>query len=302
MTFEFGHEDKLHSIGAYLKRLREHRELSLSDVQAELKIHEKYLVAIEENDDSLFPDKVFKELFLKSYASFLGVSLEELLLRVPESVMEPPEGTPPPQRPVKVKTDIISAAAVPPMVGATEAPRRSGWQAALIVALLLLIAALVFFLFRLMHESKQPAITTPPPVVPQSEVKQEPTEIIPAVVDTTGDTVTVDTTGTADSTDSSVVVAPPEKMRMLLVGKGECWLGVRLDADTSISRIVRANDTVWLAMQDSMYLRFGRVDNVDVWFNALPLKLARNENATVFSIFIDRRNYIQYVDSARLVR
>ncbi|MCX6831050.1 MAG: helix-turn-helix domain-containing protein, partial [candidate division Zixibacteria bacterium] len=92
MTFEFVSDDSVESLGKRLMRVRQDKELLLADVANGTKIHEKYLAAIETGDDTLFPDHVFKELFVKAYAEYLGISLDDLLTRLPEAPTPAAEG------------------------------------------------------------------------------------------------------------------------------------------------------------------------------------------------------------------
>ncbi|MDR2794722.1 MAG: helix-turn-helix domain-containing protein [Holosporaceae bacterium] len=57
-----------------LKKAREEKKLSLSDVSDILKIRECYLDAIEQGDYASLPELVYVVGFVKSYAKFLGVN------------------------------------------------------------------------------------------------------------------------------------------------------------------------------------------------------------------------------------
>ena len=72
----------------------------------------------------------------------------------------------------------------------------------------------------------------------------------------------------------SSVPAGQEMINLLMVGRGECWIEVSIDGDSSFSEIMKTQDTLWLAMQDSITFKLGRANNVDVWCNAQPLALA----------------------------
>ena len=78
MTFEFGPDEDIQSLGEFLRSRRQGHDLSLEDVAEKIKIHVKYLTAIEEGKDADLPGHVYKELFLKSYCEFLGISIDEL--------------------------------------------------------------------------------------------------------------------------------------------------------------------------------------------------------------------------------
>ncbi|HHW18139.1 MAG TPA: helix-turn-helix domain-containing protein [Firmicutes bacterium] len=64
---------KLKEMGARIRARRESLGLSIADVQDKTKIRSKYLLAIEEGDDSISPGKAYFRVFLKTYANFLGL-------------------------------------------------------------------------------------------------------------------------------------------------------------------------------------------------------------------------------------
>ena len=103
-------------------------------------------------------------------------------------------------------------------------------------------------------------------------------------------------------TDTSLSMpAAQEMINLLMVGRGECWVEVSIDGDSSFSELMKTQDTLWFAMQDSITFRLGRANNVDVWCNALPLTLAASDDASVRSFTLTRGNYKNFVDSARIV-
>lgn len=62
------------TIGAYLKRIRISKKLSLRDVSSQIHIKQSYLEAIEESDYRELRSEVYIRGFLRSYSRFLGVS------------------------------------------------------------------------------------------------------------------------------------------------------------------------------------------------------------------------------------
>ena len=61
-------------IGASLREAREHRGLSLDDVQQSLHFRERYLTALEEEHWDLLPGEAYTKGFLRTYAEFLGLN------------------------------------------------------------------------------------------------------------------------------------------------------------------------------------------------------------------------------------
>ncbi|MCL6559519.1 MAG: DUF4115 domain-containing protein [Firmicutes bacterium] len=109
-------------IGNKLKEARVARGLTLEAVEEETKIRRKYLQAMEEEKFQILPGPIYAKAFLKNYAKFLNLDLEEILEAynkqfVVETVPEVPASAP--AEPVKAKVPgkprlwiYISAAAV----------------------------------------------------------------------------------------------------------------------------------------------------------------------------------------------
>lgn len=76
--------------GALLKAKRESSNLSLSEVALATKINPKILAAIEDGNDSTLPAKTILKGFLKSYALFLKMDVEEVIRTFQEETASPP--------------------------------------------------------------------------------------------------------------------------------------------------------------------------------------------------------------------
>jgi cytoskeletal protein RodZ len=68
-------------LGLWLRRARENRQLSLADIERELKIRSRYLQALELGDYAALPGVVQARGFLRNYARYLGLPVEEALAR-----------------------------------------------------------------------------------------------------------------------------------------------------------------------------------------------------------------------------
>lgn len=85
------------SLGEYLKRERELRQISLEEVAGGTKIAIYRLRAMEAGRWEELPAEVFVKGFIKSYAEFIGLVPEDVILRYQEihatdkSLDEPPE-------------------------------------------------------------------------------------------------------------------------------------------------------------------------------------------------------------------
>lgn len=66
-------KERLLELGSRVRARREELGLSVQQVSEKTKIRSKYLIAVEEGDDSVSPGRTYFRAFLKTYASFLGL-------------------------------------------------------------------------------------------------------------------------------------------------------------------------------------------------------------------------------------
>jgi transcriptional regulator with XRE-family HTH domain len=86
------------SIGAALRKARERRRLTLTQVSETTKVRLHYLQALESDDISVMPSGAQARGFLRLYAGFLGLDLNELIPRpnaAPVSPVAAPVNEPP---------------------------------------------------------------------------------------------------------------------------------------------------------------------------------------------------------------
>ena len=72
---------ELASFGEELRREREIRSISLKEIADSTKISKRFLEAIERNDHKTLPAPVFTRGFVREYARYLGLSVEEMVNR-----------------------------------------------------------------------------------------------------------------------------------------------------------------------------------------------------------------------------
>lgn len=72
---------ELASFGEELRREREIRGISLKEISDATKISKRFLEAIERNDHRTLPAPVFTRGFVREYARYLGLNVDELVTR-----------------------------------------------------------------------------------------------------------------------------------------------------------------------------------------------------------------------------
>lgn len=101
-------------LGEFLKSEREKRGLSLHEIGMSLKINSKVLKAIEDGDEKNFPAKTFLRGFIKSYAQYLRLDVNQVL-----QMFQDEFGSTRPEEPKRTETAFASVAP------ATSAPSIS---------------------------------------------------------------------------------------------------------------------------------------------------------------------------------
>ena len=77
-------------LGVWLRRTRESRQLTLEDAEEALRIRKRYLQALEVSDYAALPGEIQARGFLRNYARFLGLPVEEVLDRYDAEVQGRP--------------------------------------------------------------------------------------------------------------------------------------------------------------------------------------------------------------------
>src|ERR1043165_9751956 len=72
---------ELASFGEELRREREIRGISLKEIADATKISKRFLEAIERNDHRTLPAPVFTRGFVREYAKYLGLNVDEIVNR-----------------------------------------------------------------------------------------------------------------------------------------------------------------------------------------------------------------------------
>ena len=83
------------TVGEYLRKERELRQISIEEVAEGTKISVRRLRFIEENKFDDLPAEIFIRGFIKNYAEYIGIDPQEAILRLDEDLKEQNlEGTP----------------------------------------------------------------------------------------------------------------------------------------------------------------------------------------------------------------
>jgi len=121
--------------GALLKSKRESSDLSLSEVALATKINPKILAAIENGDEAHLPAKTFLKGFVRSYALFLKMDVDQVMRSFQDET-----GGPPPERQMEATKSEPSTPASRRRVGDESS---SGLRTIAVVVIVVLIGLII---------------------------------------------------------------------------------------------------------------------------------------------------------------
>lgn len=84
-------QENLESLGAYLKKSREEKNVSIEQVAYATRISLKMLRALEEDDHTVLPAPTFVRGYLQAYAKYVRIDTQDLLLRYQHHLATAPD-------------------------------------------------------------------------------------------------------------------------------------------------------------------------------------------------------------------
>lgn len=222
------------NIGARLRTGREARGLSLPAVASAIRIHPRFLTAIEENDWRALPPRPYGRGFVRAYASLLGEHPEQTVRDYFAQFAPPPAPGP------------VQTAEPPAPARARRSVRvRSGPTAAVLTGLV--VVALVTVA----------ALRREPARAPSSN----------GVVATAGlsSPSPAGTTGTAEPRPE-----PDAPVRVDIEATAAAWVTATVDGRRAIYRTMRAGERETLRGRDTIWLRVGDAGAIRWRVNGRP--------------------------------
>jgi len=233
-------EPETASFGAWLRRQREMREISLRDIADRTKISMRYLEAMEVDRFDLLPAPIFAKGFLREYARYVGLSPDEVINHY-LAVQQPQ---------VDDKHDET-------LIGkAVRARGGKSWTYGLflLLAVLLLLGVVALLTYYNDRRQEGPSATseTPPP----SMTAPEPT-VQPAV--------------------ASAKEAPTAPIELTLDFTADCWVEATVDGKTQFAEQRVQGESLQLQATQTIALKLGKASAVDLQVNGFPYTIPKDQ-------------------------
>ena len=280
------------SFGAWLRRHRELREISLREIADTSKISLRYLEALEEERFDLLPAQIFAKGFLRQYARYVGIDPEETVnffLTASQPEEEAPE-----------------------VVEARERTRRkplAGWTylaVALVAALVLLVLA--WGLTRLNPEARGEPEPPASPETPAAAVELPPSRVpatgeaafdeapgagapgagAPGAGAPAGESADASTASGSTGADSTTASETAGATLVVTVDfHRDCWVEAAVDGTRQIAEIRVQGESLRLQAEELVEIKVGDAGAVDIEVNGHPFPLEAASGA-VATLRIDR--------------
>jgi cytoskeleton protein RodZ len=242
----------VHSVGSRLRDARELRNLTLEDAARTTRIAKGYLKALEEDDFTKLPSEVYARGFLRVYATFLGLKLDEIV--PPHQGLDeqpPPAGK---HEPVGTLSSVIRTQTVVLL-------RRT-------VLPLVLVAAVIIFVLVILFPSKQAVL--------QGDVKESTSatqEVSPAVPGKEqADSPAIDTPSPSSvmpqiSSDSDRPVAESTGLVLKLRALADGAVAVTIDEAVSEHYYLKSGDNIELKAAQYIALDLENAGGIEAELN-----------------------------------
>jgi hypothetical protein len=255
-------------LGIWLRRARENQQLSLADVEKALRIRRRYLQALEVGDYTALPGEIQARGFLRNYARFLRLPVEEAVSRYDAEL----HGVPvqPRARPVfdegRIPLGRPSVFPSPPSLEEEVARKPVHFPQ---IAILVLFIALGFFALVVLVSYvglqllNNEANTTPSPAT---------TATLKAVSTTMGE---------APQTTPVFSARADGKVHVRLVAREHAWISVSADSEVVFQGFAEANQELESSADEMLIVATGHGGAFELYVNGADWGLLGNMNEVV---------------------
>ena len=225
------------SWGEDLRTRREELGYSLQEVEDETKIRRLYLEALENENFSILPPKIYAVGFVKNYARFLHMNT----LEVTEQFKE-----------IAYSNEISEEE--PYAYASNEGkPLLPQWLTAtnVFAALVFLFLAIWIGNYLVGYFAGQNIVEEPtkPPIIQPSEPDPTPGIQVP------------------NDTEDDDTITVPEKVSLSVTASQNCWLRVIIDGEHNFTGTILAGEEKAFVGQQSVNIRAGNAGGIDIVFN-----------------------------------
>lgn len=242
------------TLGLWLRRAREARQLGLPDAEKALRIRQRYLQALEMGDYAALPGEIQTRGFLRNYARYLRLPVEDVLARYDAEVLGRPLQPRRAPTPETVRPLGRERTWAPPPPGDDEVVDPVGTVPGELITLL--IIGLVFFgllavgSFVALRLTSTSAEATPAPATPALSAN-------------------VAATNTPAATTPLFQPSADGQVRLALVARQSAWVSVSADDRVVYRGFVEADQVLEASAQQVLSVETGNAGAFLLYLNGV---------------------------------
>ena len=239
--------EEIVNVGSILKNARKKKGETIDKIANRLRIRSCYLKALEESDYENFPGRAYALGFLRGYAAYLDLDVEELLVKYrKETSFIKPETI---DMPISEKPSLFPSV------------KYLFWAAAIVAFVWIFWYLLTYQETQV--ENAQPVIVPPEPVVAEEVIEEVKEEAPESVVQK--DVVVQKETPTAKTKS--------KKNAVQLVAREEVWVEIEQDGDLILTRTLKKGETYDVPESKiELFLKTGNAGGLDVFVDGKKVK------------------------------
>jgi transcriptional regulator with XRE-family HTH domain len=242
------------AIGEILKKERLKHNRELKDIADDIKITESYLEAVENGEPRELPSLVYYRLFVRSYATELGLDSEELF-----NELARPEGT--------VGDEKADTRRSSKQEGGADGEKKSGlklvlWSGAAVVA----VAVILYF--ALLGGRDEPG----------------------ASEGLAGNQALADSAAAAAADSAEALPEPIPPIALDINISETSWILVMSDGDTVLNRNLEPGATRYLEADENFIISLGNPKGVELRMDGTPLRPLSSSGRPVRDLELNRDN------------
>ena len=244
------------SFGEYLKRERELREISLEEIRDYTKINIRFLKALETDKFDLMPGKFFTRGIIRSYASYIGLDVRDVLDKYNELFLKK---SPPEEKRAEEEEKVDETT---PLLKA----KILIWALVIIV----LISASVFLYYK--YGKKQTQVSQIA-ILEETEVPKTEEKIIPEI--------------TKDKIEQG--------LQLEFNVDQKTWFQIYADGELIVDGIKEAGDTFQVSAEDEVIMHVGNAGGFTYSINGNQGKFLGLPGQVIRDVLIQVENYKNFL-------
>lgn len=244
------------TVGSFLRDNREARGIALEEAVRVTRIGKNYLTALEDDRYDALPNSAYVTGFLRAYASFLGLSGDEIV--------------------GMYKRSLTSASSLPaeennesyaPEAGELKDSRRSHWFVPVILLIFVLAAAYIFD-----GKGPKPGKSSYPAVAPTAMPGVEPAQLASPALPKHAAPADVSPANEKGDLQAAGAELHGGGIVLKLKVNQDSWLNITIDGAVSQQYDLKAGDLIEWKGDNVFVLDLGNAGGIEAEFNGKPLK------------------------------